>query len=328
MLETEPFVSIVTPFYNTDKYLSECIESVLAQTHQNWEYILVNNCSTDCSAEIAQRYLAKDRRIRLINNNNFLTQVQNYNHALRQIASDSKYCKIVQADDWIFPECISSMVKAASFNSSVGIVGAYRLYGRRISNVGLPWDRKVIPGKDLCRMQLMDDYHFVGSPTSVLFRSEIIKSRDPFYKEDRFFEDIEACYDILQSWDFSFVHQVLMFERSDNESISSQVRNFDPDYLLDKFINLNIYGPVYLNPIEYSDIFRKNRDRYFGFLAKNLISHSDNKFWDYHKNGLATINYRFKKSELTIYVILELSDVLFNLKKTANRLLNKFKRIR
>ena len=201
MPEIEPLVSIVTPFYNTDEYLTECIESVLAQTYQNWEYILVNNCSTDRSAEIAKRYSVKDQRIRLIHNKIFLTQVQNYNHALRQISSESKYCKIVQADDWIFPECISLMVKAANSNSSIGIVSAYRLYGRRISNVGLPYECKIISGKDLCRMQLIDDCHIVGSPTSVLFRSEIIKSRDNFYIEDRYFEDIEACYHVLQFWD-------------------------------------------------------------------------------------------------------------------------------
>src|SRR4051812_41097887 len=105
-----PFVSIVTPFYNTEEYLAECIESVLGQTYQNWEYVLVNNKSTDKSAEIARRYAEKDTRLSLVHNTEFLGQVENYNHALRQISPESKYCKMVQADDWIFPRCLEEMV--------------------------------------------------------------------------------------------------------------------------------------------------------------------------------------------------------------------------
>ena len=45
----QPLVSVITPFYNTGQYIGECIESVLAQTYSHWEYILVNNQSTDSS---------------------------------------------------------------------------------------------------------------------------------------------------------------------------------------------------------------------------------------------------------------------------------------
>ena len=61
-------VSVVTPFYNTAAYLEECIESVLAQTYRDFEYLLVNNKSTDGSREIAARYAAKDPRLRLLDN--------------------------------------------------------------------------------------------------------------------------------------------------------------------------------------------------------------------------------------------------------------------
>lgn len=325
MSESEPLVSIVTPFYNTEEFLSQCIESVLAQTYQNWEYILVNNLSTDDSARIAGQYLAKDKRVRMINNETFLSQVQNYNYALQQISPKSKYCKIVQADDWIFPECLSLMVKAADSNPSVGIVSAYRLYGRRVSNVGLPYESKVISGYELCRMQLIDDCHFVGSPTSVLFRSEIIRSKNNFYNEGRYFEDIEACYQVLQYWDFSFVHQVLTFERTDNISISSNDRNFDPNYLLDKFINTVTYGPVYLNKTEYQSLLEKNQDRYFKFLAHNLITCRDKNFWNYHKQGLETIDYQINKLALGKYLLFELLDIALNLKCTVNRVYRKIK---
>src|SRR6185503_16132381 len=94
-----PLVSVVTPFYNTAPYLAGCIESVLAQTHRDFEYLLVNNKSTDGSREIAARYSAQDSRLRVIDNPAFVGQVENYNGALAHISPASRYVKIVQADD-------------------------------------------------------------------------------------------------------------------------------------------------------------------------------------------------------------------------------------
>src|SRR5438093_2584566 len=126
-IHSQPLVSVVTPVYNGKKYLTECIESVLAQTYQNWEYIIVNNCSTDRSLEIAQSYAEKDARIRINNNQEFVGREANENIAFRQISPDSKYCKMVHADDWLFPECIARMVAVAETNPTVGIIGAYGL---------------------------------------------------------------------------------------------------------------------------------------------------------------------------------------------------------
>ena len=66
-----PLVSVVTPVYNGAAHLAECIESVQRQTYQNWDYTIVDNCSTDESAIIARRYAAKDQRIRIVENEVF-----------------------------------------------------------------------------------------------------------------------------------------------------------------------------------------------------------------------------------------------------------------
>ena len=61
-VDTQPFVSVLTPVYNGAKFLRECIESVLNQDYENWEYVLVNNHSTDNSLQIMREYAAKDDR--------------------------------------------------------------------------------------------------------------------------------------------------------------------------------------------------------------------------------------------------------------------------
>ena len=61
-------ISIVLPVYNGEKHLAQSIESVINQTYSNWELIVVNDCSTDKTKEIVEKYLEKDNRIKLINN--------------------------------------------------------------------------------------------------------------------------------------------------------------------------------------------------------------------------------------------------------------------
>ena len=121
----EPLVSVVTPVYNGEDFLTECIESVLRQTYGNYEYIIVNNCSTDRSLEIALNYSKRDSRIRVHSNSQFVGVIENHNIAFRLISPNSKYCKVVSADDWLFPECLARMVDVAEANPSAGFVGSY-----------------------------------------------------------------------------------------------------------------------------------------------------------------------------------------------------------
>jgi glycosyltransferase involved in cell wall biosynthesis len=62
----EELISIVIPIYNVEKYLEKCIESVKNQTYQNWELIIVDDCSTDKTINIIKNYIKKDKRITLI----------------------------------------------------------------------------------------------------------------------------------------------------------------------------------------------------------------------------------------------------------------------
>lgn len=325
--QNQPLVSVVTPFYNTADYLGECIESVLAQSYQTWDYCLVNNCSDDGSADIARRYAAQDERIRVVDNTEFLTQVQNYNEALRQISPESRYTKIVQADDWMFPECLERMVPVAEENPSVGIVGAYRLYGRAVFNSGLPYSTTVMDGKEACRFMLSRSEQIFGSPTSILFRSDIIRSRDPFYSETSLFEDTEACYEVLQDWDFGFVHQVLTFERveNDNESISAEARGHDPGWDLDKLITMKNFGRAVFSEEEFANEMARVEDEYFRFLADNLLTGRGKEFWNYHRAGLATIGLDLGWSTFGRYRRWALVDAIGNPKRALGKVVRRFR---
>jgi glycosyltransferase involved in cell wall biosynthesis len=323
----EPLVSVVTPFYNTEKYLAECIESVIAQTYRNWEYVLLNNCSTDKSLEIAQSYVERDSRIRLKTNSQFLGQVQNYNNSLRLISPESKYCKIVQADDWIFPECITEMVHLSETYPTVGVVGSYWLRGEGLMGGGLPYPSTFMPGSSICNWQLSNhpDKHILTQPTAHLIRSDLIRNQNPFYDENIIdFEDYDVWFRILQKCDFAFVHKVLTFQRVDNASISAGIRDFSPN-LLSAFICLNKYGRLFMLADEYNERLRVITERYYATLAKALVlSKNNKKMMRYHTDVLKSVEYTISSKKLAKYTFLEILDALRHPKLLAKILKTHF----
>ncbi len=134
-----PLVWVVTPVHNGERYLAECIESVLAQTYDNWEYLVVDNCSTDRTSEIVRAYCQRDERVRLERNSEFLPMIANWNRALRMIPRAAKYCKVVHADDALFPHCLERMVEVAERHSSVAIVSSHALWGDEIRHREVPY---------------------------------------------------------------------------------------------------------------------------------------------------------------------------------------------
>ena len=318
----QPLASVVTPVHNEAKYLGECIESVLAQTYREWEYIIVDNCSTDGSGDIARRYAAKDRRIRVVVNQEFLPAIQNHNLALRQISAESKYCKVVLGDDWIFPECLERMVAAAEEHPSVGIVSAYVLEGREVKCTGLPYPSALISGRDICRKDLLEKVYAIGSPSTVLYRADLVRSHDPFYNEANIHADTEACFALLKACDFGFIHQVLTFTRLRPESrsaMSTQVQTC----LASRLHVLLTYGRDFLSCEELEACLKRHISEYYRFLGKSLILGREGQLWEYHKRQLAQAGVGFSWLRLTMGTMATLYDATLNPKDTIQKLLRR-----
>jgi glycosyltransferase involved in cell wall biosynthesis len=302
-------VSVVTPFYNTADYLEECIRSVLAQTRADFEYILVDNCSTDGSGDIAQGFADKDPRIRLIRSSTFRSQMENFNFSLEQISAHSRYTKMVLADDWIFPRCLEEMIALADCDPTIGIVSSYRLRGDDVQNVGVPAAISVMSGRDACRRQLLLGHHYIGSHSSVLYRSELVRSRAPFYPYDRLHPDTETAYEILRAWSFGFVHQVLSFTRIGNPSVNTRIAPFEPQ-LLDRLMVLARFGQESLSESEFVQRWDHYERAYLRLLARHRVQGTGPDFWAYHHRGQATIGYTPPKGRLLIAVLAELLRLL------------------
>ena len=271
-MENLPLVSVVTPVYNGEKYLSECIESVLTQTYKNFEYVIVNNCSTDGLLKIALSYAEKDERIHVNSNNNFVGVIENHNIAFSLISPAAKYCKVVSADDFIFPECIARMVEVADANPSVGIVGSYQLSGSYIRWQGFRYPREVIPGREMCRQNFLgDDNEFgFGTPTSLLYRADLVRETDTFYPNLTAEADTSACFKYLKNTDFGFVFQVLSYERTHGETQSAKSKNINR-YVSSNLSDIIQYGPYYLSKEEHDKVLKRHLNYYHRFLAVMLL---------------------------------------------------------
>lgn len=292
--EQQPLVSVVTPVYNGDRYLDECILSVLHQTYRNWEYIILNNSSTDNTLEIAKKYAAKDKRIRIHNTHALLPIMKNWNHALAQISPQSKYCKIVHADDLLFSECLERMVFLAESHPSAGLVGSYGLWGDRVVCKGLAEETEFLTGKDLCRLTLLNRVNCFWSPSSLLIRSDLIRERKDYYKGMHFHADVEACYETLKVSDFCFAHQVLTFIRKHEDSLTSKVTAPYNRTLVSNLDLLLKYGPIFLSRAEFIGHLNQFSKRYYHFMAQNLFQLREQEFWQYHHNALEKIGFRFQ----------------------------------
>ena len=319
MSRGQPLVSIVSPVHNEGEHLRECADSVLAQTYQNWEWVIVNNGSTDDTLEIAREYAARDSRIRVHDNETTVRMIPNHNIALRLTSRDSTYCKVLGGDDWLFPEYLEKIVAHAEDHPSVAVVQCYRLQGTDVAGDGLPYPSTVIPGREACRLWLLPGGPSIFGPTSaLLFRSDIVRSRDPFFNELNIHADIEACLETLEFHDFGFVHQVLVYYRLRDASMTSYSSD-NQTYLAGRLADLVAYGPRYLDEQELRRTISGHLHLYYRALGSQVFKRPRREYWRLHRAKLASLGYAMQWRRVAAYAVLYLLGIVLDPARTANR---------
>ena len=317
----EPCVSVITPVYNGEKHIATAIQSVLAQRYWNWEYIIVNNCSTDRTGEIATWWAQKDSRIRVVHNDTLLDVVRSHNRAFNVAPPGNRYIKIVAADDWLFPNCLAEMVALAEAHPNVGMVASYVLSGTRVAFDGQPFDDlpfkgTVVSGREACRMRLLNNLFVFGGPSASLLRTSVVKQYDPFYTIGNYHGDNDAYMRLLQKYDFGYVHQVLTYRRRGEDSRTTHMLNSINSHILNIVEELATFGPVFLTPEELHGRMSEASREYYEFLARQAFEFREKKFWDAHFNRLKKLGMPFDYGRFSWLVLLRLIDMLGNPKRT------------
>lgn len=127
-------ISIIVPIYNSEKYLKECIESIINQTYKNIEVILINDGSTDASEDVCNEYAKNDNRIKIINIKN--AGVSN----ARNVGIDSSkgnWIVFVDSDDWIEKDFCEKLYKEATQDKELDIIcsGYKRIYSDKTEKI-------------------------------------------------------------------------------------------------------------------------------------------------------------------------------------------------
>lgn len=161
-MSKKPLVSIITPTFNHEKYIGECIESVKNQTFSDWELIIINDGSTDNTLEIAQKTAEDDQRIQVINQENkgIFKLAETYNKALG--LSNGEFIAILEGDDYWEPQKLEIQVDVMKNDNAI-IMG----WGKAISRVGFQKEvYQVHPAQEEKHLQ-----YFTNEPSVNIFNS-------------------------------------------------------------------------------------------------------------------------------------------------------------
>ena len=298
-------VVIVTPVYNGAAYLDDCIQSVLKQSYQEFDYFIVDNCSTDETVAIAQAAAERDSRIKLITNTDHVGPIQNWNRSLLNVTTQYDYTKFVHADDWLFPQCVERMVDVLDSNPSVGIVSAYRLEENQVSLDRLPSAAPNNPSEDTFTMSgrsvvssiLRERASVLGSPTAFMLRTNVMGQPDQLFSTRYLHADKDACLRILQETDFGFIRQVLTFTRRHNESVTSLTNALDTRRQ-ENLLFLEKFGPENLTAEELRSTRKQTIGAYYRFLASKVGTGQEENFWQSHSDILSQAGRPLSRARL------------------------------
>lgn len=290
----EGLVSIITPVYNGEEFLDRSIKSVLAQTYDNWELLLIDDGSVDNSTHIIENYLS-DNRIRLLKNelNSGISATRN--KGIRE--SGGAYIALLDQDDEWFPDKLQKQVQIfRSLDNSYGLV--YSNIEVRFDN-GKVTERKIdIEPKPTVseNLKLMLLRNLISSPT-VLIKKEVIDDVGLFDDSITWGgDDYDLWIRIANKYKFCYVNEVLCirYEHQKNYSADKKRMMFRTIELADKYIRE--FG---LNP----EVKKRLRSiHYYRFGIESLKK----------KEVLTGINYILKSILTSVQGIRELGKTIKN----------------
>jgi glycosyltransferase involved in cell wall biosynthesis len=217
-------ISVIMACYNAEEFLEEAICSVIGQTYEQWELLIVDDRSTDGSVRIAQQYALLDSRIVLLQSDAQSGAASVRNRGIA--AAKGEWCAILDADDVFFPQKLSRQVEALSGTSrTLEVIGSGYVEIDESGIVGLRFlyeDNSARLKRDL-RRRIKFPPH-----SSMLFRTEAVRRVGGYNPLLQRSEDYDLCLRLSESGEFGAVAEVLLAYRvhSASNSFSLSVAGF------------------------------------------------------------------------------------------------------
>jgi glycosyltransferase involved in cell wall biosynthesis len=265
-------VSVCLASYNSGGYLEAAVQSVVNQTYENWELIIVDDCSTDNTQEVVASVISRfgDPRIRLFTNAVRLGMVANWNRAVE--LAKGQFIKVLGQDDILKPDCLAVQVGKIQRYPEVTVVTCAR---QVIGPTGQPiLVRRCFPregiydGMETIGRCVLAGVNIIGEPVSVLFRASTLGTRELFEASIVYCPDLDFWLRLLAHGDLYFIadpktlyriHPGAATRKLEKESVADFFR------LVDRVI---IRGHFRLSPLRRKWLRMKVHAL---FLARRLI---------------------------------------------------------
>ena len=175
-----PAVSVVMPVHNVRPYLDEAVESILGQTFSDFEFVILDDASTDGSGERLREWATRDSRIRLIGNEENLGPVGSSNMVAK--AASAPFVARMDADDISFPDRLSEEVALLRDHRDVGVVGSH-------CNI-IDRSGRTIRGPEAWRLSRRSVFVPFGHGT-IMYRREVFDQVGGYREECEYWEDAD-----------------------------------------------------------------------------------------------------------------------------------------
>jgi glycosyltransferase involved in cell wall biosynthesis len=344
-ISSGPKVSVCLPVYNGSNYLAQAIESVLAQTFSDFELLIANDCSTDDTQKIIEKYASNDARIKHWINEKNLKLFGNYNACIGK--ATGQYIKLFAHDDLLHPQMLEKMVAVLDKNADVSLVTTARGWidgdGQNIdarskmeAKIMKPFEQDTrITAEQAIGDTLKDKTNWLGEPCAQMFRREqATGGYDTAFKQ---IGDLEYSYRLLQNGDYFFIADELCFFRRHAESWS-QARSLELLAHLDWFLLASKYekylpltgmtNEQYCLKLlkeltenfeyELDEAKRLDSDQIDGVL-KELLGGDFSTYFAAERNGTRNISRELEGVGIIAFVHCALLERQLRLKKHAHR---------
>lgn len=224
-----PVISIGIPFFNAEKYLAFAIQSVITQSYENWELILVDDGSSDNSLKIAQDFAHRDARIRVICDGENRQLPYRLNQLIKE--SKGKFIARMDADDIMHPERLKKQLTILQENSDIDVLGSNAYI---IDENNLIFARRYKKNNGLETVESFIHPSIMGKKSWFL--------ANPYDEKAIRIEDAELWYRAKQKSNFMVMYEPLFFYRETGGNYYSKyLKVIKPLFYINKKYNMNAF---------------------------------------------------------------------------------------
>lgn len=235
----KPLISICMPNYNYEKYIREAIESVLSQTYQNFEIIIVDDNSTDNSIGVIKSY--NDPRIKLYQNETNLYTFKTNNKALS--LANGELIAVLHSDDKYEPDFLEKIIESYDNypEHRVFITGVYFYHSDKSKLIPWhPYDSGGIKSQSEVLIRLFHQNN-IGNGVNVVFHRECLQKAGTFSEEYKYIADYDFLLKLANKYEFIYIPKMLSYYRvHSSNATSSNIKQRDRDQEVETIVQENL----------------------------------------------------------------------------------------